>query len=206
MTTTTRRSTIDTPQTELEALVAALLPRQGEWEAEGYLWLTDHTNRLVEFTDGYIEVLPMPTDKHQAILEYLYITLRAFVRSRGGVVRVAALRVQVRPGMYREPDLIVLRDAGDPRRENRVWHGADLVIEIVSPDNPDRDLVEKRRDYAAAHIPEYWIADPRVETITVLRLEGDGYVEHGVFGRDAQATSALLPDFSVEVSAIFDAD
>ena len=205
MTTTTHLSSITTPQAELDRLLADLLPRQGQWDAEGYLWLTDHTNRLVEFTDGRIEVLPMPTDQHQHILKYLFLAFHAFVQPRGGDVCFAPLRLQVRPQVYREPDLLLLRDAGDPRRQNRYWRGADLVLEIVSPDEPSRDLVVKRSDYAAARIPEYWIVDPRVTTITVLRLEGDAYVELCVFGRGGRATSALLPGFAVDVSAVFDA-
>ena len=81
----------------------------------------------------------------------------------------------------------------------------DAGVEVVSPDDPDRDLVEKRADYAEGGIPEYWIADPRDETITVLALAGDEYVEHGVFGRGGTATSPLLEGFVADVSAVFDA-
>lgn len=205
MATATHRSTVTIAQADLDALLADVLPPQGQWDVEGYLWLTDQTNRLIEFTDGYIEVLPMPTDKHQAILKYLFLALHTFLQSRGGTVFFAPLRVQVRPGMFRGPDLILLRDARDPRRQNRYWLGADLVLEIVSQDKPERDLVEKRGDYAAAAIPEYWIVDPRAETITVLRLEDGRYVEHGVFERGARAASALLEGFTVEIDAVFSA-
>ena len=46
-------------------ILVELLPAQGSWSEEEYLVLTDHRSRLVEFTDGFLEVLPMPTDKHQ---------------------------------------------------------------------------------------------------------------------------------------------
>lgn len=124
---------------------------------------------------------------------------------RGGVVRVAALRMRVREGTFREPDVLLLRDRADPRRQDRYWLGADLVVEVVSPDAPDRDLVEKRADYAAAGIPEYWIADPRHDTITVFTLEGDAYVEHGTFARGEAATSPSLKGFAADVAAVFDA-
>ena len=101
---------------------------------------------------------------------------------------------------------MLLLDAKDPRRQNRYWQGADLALEVVSADKPERDLVEKRGDYAEAGIPEYWIVNPETETITVLRLEDAAYVEHGVFARGAEAASALLPGFSVSVDAVFDAD
>lgn len=194
-----------TPQQELQETLLELLPEQGAWSEEGYLWLTDHTNRLIEFTDGYIEVLPMPTDDHQSLLEFLYDEFRDYVKPRGGKVHFAPVRVRIRARKYREPDLMLLLDANDPRRANRYWGGADLALEVVSEDKPERDLVDKRFDYAEAGIPEYWIANPFTETITVLRLAGDAYIEHGVFKRGEQATSVLLADFAVDVSAALDA-
>ena len=117
----------------------------------------------------------------------------------------AALRLRIREGKFREPDLLVLRDRSDPRYQDRYWLGADLVAEVVSPDRPARDLVEKRVDYAEANVPEYWIVDPRDETITVLTLEDGEYVERGAFQRGQAATSFLLAGLSVDVATVFDA-
>jgi Uma2 family endonuclease len=195
-----------TSQQELDHVVLDLLPAQGAWGEEQYLWLTDQANRLIELTDGYVEVLLMPTEKLQAISQFLLLALLAVVQPLGGKVFYAPLRLRIREHVYREPDLMVLRDAADPRRQARFWLGADLVVEIVSPDDPERDLVRKRRDYAAAGIPEYWIVDPQQGTISVLRLEGDAYAEHGVFRRGERATSALLAGFAVDVGAVLDAD
>ena len=197
-------TTAATSQDALDALLCDLLPRQGCWSDEEYLWLTDHTNRLIEFTDGHIEELPMPTDTHQAILAFFYDLFCDYIRPRG-VVRFASLRLCIREGKFREPDLLLLRDRSDPRRQDRFWLGADLVVEVVSADCPQRDLVAKRTDYAEAGIPEYWIADPRNTTIQVLALESETYVEHGVFARGDTATSRLLDGLSVDVDAVFDA-
>lgn len=51
----------------------------------------------------------------------------------------APLRLQIRPGKFHEPDLLLLRDAHDPCNQDAYWLGADLVVEIVSPDDPERD-------------------------------------------------------------------
>ena len=145
---------------------------QAEWSEDDYLKLTAHTRRLLEFRDGHIEVVPMPTDEHQRIVLFLYRTVYAFLRTRtDGIVLVAPLRLRLRTGRYREPDLLVLLSAKDKRRGNQFWTGADLVLEVVSPDDPQRDLVEKRQEYAAAGIPEYWIVDPAAERISVLGLK-----------------------------------
>src|SRR6478672_5576728 len=90
---------------------------QGLWTAEQYLRLTKYNRHLIEFTNGQIEVLPMPTDQHQVILEFLFLALRAFLRPRGGKVLFAPLRLQIRPAKFREPALLLVLDANDPRRQ-----------------------------------------------------------------------------------------
>ena len=189
----------------LHALLREVLPPQGAWSDEEYLWLTDRCNRLVEFTDGHVQELPTPTFTHQAVLAFLYRLFHEHLDPRGGVAMVAALRLRIRAGKFREPDLLLLRDRSDARCEDRYWLGADLVAEVVSPDDPERDLVEKRADYAEAGIPEYWVVDPRDETITVLTLDGNTYVEQGVYRAGESAVSSLLAGFAAEVTAVFDA-
>ena len=182
-----------------------LLPLQGLWTEQQYLALTNQTNHLIEFTDGEIEVLPMPTSSHQIMLLLLYDLFRAVIQQTGGRILVAPLRIQVRPGKYREPDILMLQDASDPRYQEAFWLGADLVVEIVSPDRPERDTREKPRDYAEAGIPEYWIVNPLNATITVLTLAGSSYRPHGVFQRGEHATSHLLQGFRVLVDQVFEA-
>ena len=195
-----------TSQAELKKWLLEVLPGQGRWSEDEYLWLTDHTNRLVEFTDGYIEVVPMPTTRHQAVLKFLFLAFNSFVDPLGGTVFFSGVRLRIREQAYREPDLLLLKDKNDPRKQERFWSGTDLTLEVVSEDNPARDLVEKRKDYAEGTVPEYWIVNPQDETITVLKLEGPAYVERGVFRRRDTATSLVLPGFRVSVDAVFDAE
>ncbi len=145
----------------------------------------------------------MPTDTHQAILSFLHRRFDDYLEPRG-IVLFSGLRMRVREGKFREPDLLVLRDRSDPRRQDRFRFGADLLAEVVSPDDPARDLVTKRVDYAEAAIPEYWIVDPRFETVTVPALAEGAYAGHRVFARGDTATSRLLDDFAVDVTALFD--
>lgn len=183
--------------------VALLFPGQGAWSEEEYLALD--SNRLVEFSQGSIEVLPMPTTSHQLILAYLYRLLESFVAAHMlGTCLLAPLRVRLWPGKYREPDVVFLLARHSARIGEAFWSGADLVMEVVSGDEKDRrrDLVTKRREYAQARIAEYWIVDPREEHIVVLRLAGKRYVEHGVFAKGATATSNLMPGFTVDVTEV----
>jgi Uma2 family endonuclease len=80
-------------------------------------------------------------------------------------------------------------------------------MEVVSDEEEDRqrDLETKRQEYAQAGIAEYWIVDPKTETVIVLTLDGAAYRLHGEFPLGTKATSLLLPTFTVDVTAVFEA-
>lgn len=183
--------------------VAYLFPEQGGWSEQEYLDLPG--NRLVEYSDGFIEVLPMPTTSHQSSLLAFYEALLLFARPRQlGKVSVAGIRVRLRKGKFRQPDVVFMLTEHAERIGEDYWRGADLVMEVVSGSEEDRrrDLVDKRAEYARARIPEYWIVDPQTERITVLRLSRRGYKVAGEYRRGSQAKSALLHGFAVDVDAI----
>src|SRR5580698_3185556 len=98
----TLANNLPTEQTWKDVL-EEILPPQGRWSEDEYLVLTDHRNRLVEFTDGFLEILPMPTDKHQSVLKFLFLAFFGFAEPRGGKVHFAPLRLQIRPGKFCEP-------------------------------------------------------------------------------------------------------
>ncbi len=184
--------------------VAELFPGRGEWTEPEFLGLS--TNRLIELSDGCLEVLSVPTEIHQFLVRFLMRALEAFVEPRGlGVVLFAGLRVRLWPGKMRSPDVVFMRAENAHRRKLEYWEGADLMMEVVSPDPGDRkrDLEIKPAEYARGRIPEYWIVDPEQRRATVLALEGDAYRVHGEFGPGTEADSVLLPGFAVSVDALF---
>jgi Uma2 family endonuclease len=182
--------------------VALLFPNQGYWSESEYLALDG--NYLVEFSDGCIEVLPMPTMSHQLIVLWLYGKLLEFVSPRNlGRPIAAPFRVRLRDGKYREPGVSFMLAEHAARMHEMYWEGADLVMEVVSNDDPRRDLETKRVEYAQAGIAEYWIVDPQASVISVLRLEQDRYAVHGQFDIGATATSLLLPGFAIDVRGVF---
>ena len=177
---------------------------QTHWTEEEYLAL--ETNRLVEFIDGKLEELPMPDYIHQTIADLFKDALKTHESFKaGGRVVGAPFRLNLPNGNYREPDVLYLKKEHLRMFGNAAWTGADLVLEIISPGGKKRDTVDKRLDYAKAGISEYWIIDPEPRTITVLKLVGTQYIEHGNFTLGQVATSVLLPGFSVDVTAVFEA-
>jgi len=189
--------------------IATLFPSQGEWTDAAYLSFTEPLGQLVELVDRSIEVPAMPTKTHQQIVHALLAMLLAFLRPRKAGDAVAApYRMRLREGTFREPDLCVYTTAHLDRFGERYGEPADLVVEVVSDDAASRvrDYEDKRRDYAAAGIAEYWIVDPAAGRVIVLSLTGEGYAPAGEYGIGEVASSPLLPGFAVEVGPLFRAE
>ncbi len=185
--------------------VALLYPSQGQWSKYDYLDLPG--NRLVEFDNGRIEVLPLPTIRHQIVSMNIAMPLSLFVDDHArGTVLFAPMPLQIAPLKFREPDVIfTLSTAPQESADDKYLDSAELVIEIISegPENRKRDLVDKRADYAAASIPEYWLVDPESQEVLVLQLRGSEYVESGTFGMPDVVQSTAVPGFEIPVAKIF---
>jgi Uma2 family endonuclease len=186
--------------------LARRFPVQGAWTEAEYLALPEGYPR-VELSGGSLEVLPMPTDRHQAILTTMLLRIVALAQRIGGWARPAGLRVRVGAGRFREPDVAFLSRSRGALRGEEYWSGADLVVEVVSGSDEDRarDFVTKRNEYAQAGIPEYWIIDPRDERVLVLELANGEYVEH-CFARGQVARSMRYAELEVSVDELLDAE
>ena len=183
--------------------LAERYPLQGAWTERDYLALTG-PQVLVEYTDGQIEVLPIPNVLHQRIVRLLVRALEDFVTSRRlGEVLMAPLPMRLRQDLWREPDVIVFApDQLTP--DGRYPTGARLVVEVVSPDDDsvERDYELKRVVYAEAGIPEYWSVDPQRAHVVVLRLGGSRYEEFGTFRPGGAILSASFPELRIPASEV----
>ena len=199
---TTKRKPIRRPsEPELTWEIARLFPAQGDWSEEEYLELD--SNHFVEYSDGYLEFLPMPTVFHQLILQFLFKKLEAFViENELGIVIISGYKVRLRARKYREPDILFIKTAHRSGIKKQYCEKADLVIEVVSEKNRPHDIKKKRIEYARAGIPEYWIIDPEKELITMLVLKPRQkvYAEFGTFRKGERAASKLLRGFTVDVT------
>ena len=185
--------------------VALLFPNQGAWSKYDYLDLPG--NQLVEFDNGRIEVLPMPSIRHQNIAMNIAVPLRVHVQMHElGTVLCAPMPVLVAPLKFREPDVVFTRSAASEESDgDKYLDSAELVIEIISdgPANRKRDLIDKRADYAAAGIEEYWVIDPDPQQVIVFRLQAGEYVELGTFGILDVVRSIAVSGFEISVVKIF---
>ena len=172
-----------------------------------YLDYDDGTDNRYELMDGALIALPPESGWNIRIAFWLAIQLAKLVGLGRVVHHSCELQVSaLKPGypQNRYPDLVVLREEHIDLTRDRMtitldMPPPDLVVEVVSPGkaNRHRDYIEKREQYAACGIPEYWVIDPKDQTIVVLRLENGAYVEFGQFKGNERIISQVLPELKL---------
>ena len=140
------------------------------------LFATPDDGNRYEVLDGALVMTPPPGTRHQDAVLELAVLVRQAARARGLRTFVAPVAWRIGPGQVPEPDLLVV--APEAVTERAVTAPPVLVVEVLSPSNRGRDLSEKRRIYAGGGAAWYWIVDPAVPSVTVLRLVDGAYVEH----------------------------
>jgi len=182
--------------------ILELLPSPGDWTEAEYFPLADR-GRLVELSDGELEVLPLPTWFHQSILLRLSFSLHAFVIAHKlGLICFAPLPARLWPGKVREPDLMFM-SAEHQDRIDWYWGVPDLAVEIISEGTEHKDRVVKRSEYAQAGILEYWIIDPEALTVEQLRLQDGAYAMVSFYSQFDTLTSPTFPGWSILLDDLF---
>jgi len=154
-----------------------------------------------------LETVTMPDWFHQELAGLLWLYLRGYhVDGRLGRAVLPPFHFKTGHETYRYPDLMYLAPANLHRFDPKRWTYADLVIEIVSPNDRARDHVEKRAEYAQAGVPEYWIIDPGQQLIYILSLDvaasGGAYVERRVQPLLSTVHSVTFPNMEIDFAAM----
>ena len=198
-------------------VAGVLYPPQGSWTEEEYLRFELAFPGKVEFVDGSLDFHSMPRFRHERLIKQVR-RLFEDALERPGLAEIfqagLTCKIHRRHPLFgtrdRLPDIVATR-LDPPSEDDYPLAEAILTcVEIVSDDDRSiaRDHDTKRREYAAAGIPEYWIVDPTDPAdpfVLVLTLP-DGateYVEHGTFRPGQSATSPSHPGLRCDVAELF---
>ena len=160
-----------------------------------------------ELDDGVLYIMPSGTPDHQFLIfqfsrrfdDYLDGFDEPPAQFYQEMTTVLSRELQRAP----EPDIvIILNERRGIVSRARVEAPPDIAVEILSTDRR-RDLVRKRQIYAEAGVREYWLIDPRNDTVTQLELRDGEYVERAALGADDTLTTPLLPGLSIPLADVF---
>jgi Uma2 family endonuclease len=162
------------------------------------LWeqLPNDGNRY-EVIDGVLYMTTAPSNFHQWIIRQIVFTLAEQLdRKDLGLTLWSPIGLFM-PGCDPvQPDILFVRkDDLGIFREKHIFGVPTLLIEVLSPTNPDTDLVVKRGAYARAGVPEYWIVRPATRDVLVCSLPDESmgdYAQVQHIAPDAELGSPTL--------------
>jgi Uma2 family endonuclease len=172
-----------------------------------YEWA--EADQKVEFINGVIIENSPAADEHTNAVGHLHGLSMYQTNFEGtGKVKSEKAMVSLTRNDY-EPDVAFWRKEIANTFENGQTHypAPDWICEVLSKGTASRDKGVKFRDYAAHGVKEYWIVDPRKQTVEQYVLSdtsGQGYelltkVRVGDF-----IESLVMTGFKIPVAAIFD--
>ena len=167
-----------------------------------------------EYWDG--ELVPVMTEspENDDIANYIFFLLLQMGVYRK-LIRPHSCEIEVigQP-KTRFPDLTILDNVhlvlmAKSNRVTRKMPPPRLVVEVVSPGdeskpNYKRDYQDKRDQYAAIGIPEYWLVDPEREWVMVGTLVSSAYQFVTFRGNDA-IVSPTFPELKLTAAIVLEA-
>lgn len=157
-----------------EAMPACAVPRkkQGEYTLEDYYALPDDIR--AELIDGELIFLEAPSSIHQELIGELFFEIKLYIRTNNGPCKILPSPLDVQLDCDNrtmlQPDISVICHR-DRIVKKGVYGAPDLCIEIVSPSSRKRDYEKKRMKYQNAGVREYWIVDPKTESVLCYFFE-----------------------------------
>ena len=184
------------------------LPARTRLTIAEFLDLPDTEERQkMELDDGELYIMPRPRSVHQFLAVYLFLNIANYIESFAEPP--ASVFVDQITILSREPRRVLAPDvavtlAGNPYQiVGGYFEGVpDITVEVLSTDRR-RDLVRKRQLYAEAGVREYWIVDPRADTVILLELRDGEYAERAVLTAADTLTTPLLPGLAIPLAGVF---
>jgi Uma2 family endonuclease len=127
-----------------------------------------------ELVDGQLVEEEVASWAHEIVVSSLIFTLRTWLIPRGGFVLGSETKLPISPTRGRKPD--VLAYFGTRAGAGAGVPAPDIVVEVITATARDRqrDRVDKKHDYAALGVGQYWLVDPEARTLEVLVRQPDG--------------------------------
>jgi len=159
-----------------------------------------------ELIDGVVYMMASPSRVHQQISGRLLFQLQLFLHGKTCEVYHAPFDVRLNyaaaDDTVVQPDLLVVCDMSKLENGKHCLGAPDLVIEILSPSNTDRDMMTKFKKYLKAKVREYWVVDTDDKTVVAYRLLDTQYIAT-VYEANDEIPVVVLEGCAIRLSEVF---
>lgn len=181
-----------------------LLKEERQRRRRFYAEITDE--HKWEFINGEVIMHSPATNKHLQIKKMLEKILDTHVENHDLGIVAGEKAMCVFPRNDYEPDLCFFgREKAKLITDDTLkFPVPDFAVEILSPSTRRKDRGVKFEDYAAHGVREYWIIDPKAETVE-QHLAVNGLYPKAAPRKSGTLRSTVVKGFEIPVRAIFDA-
>ena len=176
---------------------------------EEFMEINEKSTLRMELINGEIYLLPSPNIVHQEILGRLYLLFNRYFKDKKCRVFLAPFDVHLNkkdmntPDVV-QPDLLVACDLENNVTEKGRYMGTpDLVVEILSDSTRNKDMIDKLNSYMLSRVKEYWVVDPKQETIIIYSFENNEIDRIRAFERGSVARSMVFDGLSADIDNLF---
>jgi len=166
----------------------------------------------LELIKGYIfKMSPAPSRIHQKISGRIYVPIYNALNGHKCEVYSAPFDVRLAKKTQEDkevftvvqPDIVVVCD--QTKLDKRGCIGApDIVVEILSPGNNKKELINKYEVYEEAGVKEYWIVSPSEKTFFRYILDGNGKFQPTKLLTEGEVvTTTIIPGFKLVLEEVF---
>ena len=157
--------------------------------------------KRAEIIDGRMFLMAPPSKRHQEIVGELYRIISNFIYENKGLCRpfIAPFAVFLEDDKnYVEPDIVVICDQN--KLNDKGCSGTpDWIIEVVSPSSHRMDYMIKLFKYRTAGVREYWIVDPKDNSISVYNFENETMERYSFFDT---VKAGIYDNFEIDFSKL----
>lgn len=191
---------LDTDDTVHEE-VMAYHPNDRKITYEEFLKLTATSEERYEYIDGQVYLLASPRVTHQMITGHFYAQLIMKLKSKKCQPFISPLDITLTVDKKKnvvQPDFGIICDLEVHVDEKDRYMGVpDLVAEVLSESSISKDMVKKLQTYMLSGVKEYWIIDPKSETVMVYAFKDYEIVFHTTYKKSEGVKSFHFKELQV---------
>ena len=169
-------------------------------------------NERIEIMDGTIyNMSPAPSRIHQKIIMELSAEIRNYIKANNGSCEVYPSPFDVilknddeiieDSKNVIQPDISVICDK-NKLTDKGCTGSPDMIVEAVSPYNPNNDFIRKLNLYDKYKVKEYWIVNPMKKNILIYKLdENESYGIPDIYTFEDKVKVGIYDDLEIDFNS-----
>ena len=161
---------------------------------------------IYELINGELMRKQAPQPLHQKVSRRISAAFEDFLKEKPiGDFFYAPIDVFFDDHNNTQPDLLFITNERSfiIDLQNGIIGAPDLIVEIISPSSIKIDRFDKKETYKKFAVKEYWLIDPKNQTVEVYAFDYDDYTLHQFLEIEGIIQSTVLKDLNMDIKSMF---